>query len=290
MTFSWGDVKDEIERLYMKEGKSLDEVRDILKERRNFNPSVRAYKDKFEEWGYKKYNRRRREPLTQTRDLIRDLDLVKTTEIASALLANSDSEAVTANLGQVEQELELLASDAREQQMVLSKASRKRRREDAETDIDEVKHSIQRVAKLEASFTQMRKTLERVMTSVHVQTARPTGFASCWKQAPMTLEDAHGELLPLPLELVVSWEMLDSILLAHFRTLDGEKKVQKREFQIEDSMTGDALSRKNPWSQICKPGRKIDMSMIFKDVGKTSVVCPGCNTISKEKMGIQVEW
>ena len=62
-------------------------------------------------------------------------------------------------------------------------------------------------AKLEASFTQMRKTLERVMTSVHVQTARPTGFASCWKQAPMTLEDAHGELLPHPLELVVSWEV-----------------------------------------------------------------------------------
>jgi hypothetical protein len=39
MTFSWGDVKDEIERLYMKEGKSLDEVRDNLKEKRNFNPS-----------------------------------------------------------------------------------------------------------------------------------------------------------------------------------------------------------------------------------------------------------
>ncbi len=62
-------------------------------------------------------------------------------------------------------------------------------------------------AKFEASITQMRKTIERVMTSVHVQTARPTGFASCWKQAPMTLEDAHGRLLLLPLELVVSWEV-----------------------------------------------------------------------------------
>jgi hypothetical protein len=39
MTFNWGEVKAEIERLYMKEGKSLDEVRDILKAKRNFNPS-----------------------------------------------------------------------------------------------------------------------------------------------------------------------------------------------------------------------------------------------------------
>jgi hypothetical protein len=39
MTFSWGEVKDEIERLYMREGKSLKDVRDILKEKRNFNAS-----------------------------------------------------------------------------------------------------------------------------------------------------------------------------------------------------------------------------------------------------------
>jgi hypothetical protein len=39
MTFSWGEVKDEIERLYMREGKSLKDVCDILKEKRNFNAS-----------------------------------------------------------------------------------------------------------------------------------------------------------------------------------------------------------------------------------------------------------
>lgn len=62
-------------------------------------------------------------------------------------------------------------------------------------------------AKLETSITQMRKTLEKVMISVNLQTSGPTGFASCWKQEPMTLEDAHGKLLPLPVELVVSWEV-----------------------------------------------------------------------------------
>jgi hypothetical protein len=84
--------------------------------------------------------------------------------------------------------------------------------------------------------------------------------------------------------------MLDSILLGHFRAVIGEKKVQKREFEIEDSMTRSTLSRKMPWSQVCRPGRKIEMSMTFKDVGKNSVICPKCDTISKEKKGIQIEW
>jgi len=122
----------------------------------------------------------------------------------------------------------------------------------------------------------------------------------------MTLEDAHGNLLPLPIELVVSWEvrripqsliwgtnmsqMLDSILVSHFQALPGEKKVQNREFAIEDSETRGLLTRKDPWIAFSKPGRKIDMSMIFKDTGKTSVVCPKCDTISKENKGVQVEW
>lgn len=84
--------------------------------------------------------------------------------------------------------------------------------------------------------------------------------------------------------------MLDSILLSHFRTLAGEKKVQKGEFEIEDGLSRGKLVRTHPWSQISKPGRKIEMSMVFKDSSKTSVVCPKCGTISNEKKGVQVEW
>jgi hypothetical protein len=85
-------------------------------------------------------------------------------------------------------------------------------------------------------------------------------------------------------------QMFDNILLAHFRTLTGERKIQKGEFEIEDSISGSTLTRTSPWSQICKPGRKIDMSMIFKDIDKTSINCPRCDTLSKEKKGVQVEW
>jgi Ubiquitin-like domain len=84
--------------------------------------------------------------------------------------------------------------------------------------------------------------------------------------------------------------MLDSILLCHFRAIAGEEKVQKREFEIEDSANRSTLSRKRPWSQISKPGRKVDMSMIFKDIVKTRMVCPKCDTISREEKDVQVEW
>jgi hypothetical protein len=104
MTFNWGEVKAEIERLYMKDGKSLDEVRDILKATRNFHPSfvlafdavwnqrlltlqsIRAYKDKLEEWGYRKYNRRRKGAAAPTCDPVQDLKIGQTTESASALV------------------------------------------------------------------------------------------------------------------------------------------------------------------------------------------------------------
>jgi hypothetical protein len=84
--------------------------------------------------------------------------------------------------------------------------------------------------------------------------------------------------------------MFDDIILSHFRARAGEKKVQEREFEIEDSLTQVKLVRSIPWSQFSRPGRKIDMSIIFRDVGKGSVVCPKCDTISKEKKGVQVEW
>jgi predicted KAP-like P-loop ATPase len=39
MTFNWGEVKDDIERLYMKEGKSLKQVQEILEDKKNFSAS-----------------------------------------------------------------------------------------------------------------------------------------------------------------------------------------------------------------------------------------------------------
>ena len=68
------------------------------------------------------------------------------------------------------------------------------------------------------------------------------------------------------------------------------KRFLRGEYSIEDHLTGTTITKKRPWSAFAKPGLKIDMSMVFKDLRKTNAVCPGCDTISKEKKGRLVEW
>lgn len=82
----------------------------------------------------------------------------------------------------------------------------------------------------------------------------------------------------------------EELLQYFYKEGPGVKKVQRREYEIEDGRTRTALSRSQPWSFFAMPGRKVDMSMIFKDKSKTSVVCPKCDTISHEKKGILIEW
>jgi hypothetical protein len=43
---------------------------------------VRAYKDKLEEWGYRKYNARRKVPAAASLDVTRDLGDEKFTQVA----------------------------------------------------------------------------------------------------------------------------------------------------------------------------------------------------------------
>ncbi|KAH6699728.1 ankyrin repeat-containing domain protein [Leptodontidium sp. MPI-SDFR-AT-0119] len=54
MAKDWDRYKTEINTLYINDGKSLDDVRRILKGRHNFDASVRAYRMKLEYWGIKK--------------------------------------------------------------------------------------------------------------------------------------------------------------------------------------------------------------------------------------------
>ncbi|KAN0103398.1 hypothetical protein V8E51_011711 [Hyaloscypha variabilis] len=54
MAKDWDQYKTEIKTLYITNGKSLDDVRRILKGRHNFDASVRAYRMKLEYWGIRK--------------------------------------------------------------------------------------------------------------------------------------------------------------------------------------------------------------------------------------------
>ncbi|KAK2757644.1 hypothetical protein FQN54_004613 [Arachnomyces sp. PD_36] len=51
----WEDYKEEIKRLYIRQGKTLPEVMEILRKRRNFNKSKKQYETAFAKWGVRKY-------------------------------------------------------------------------------------------------------------------------------------------------------------------------------------------------------------------------------------------
>ncbi|KAF2276979.1 uncharacterized protein EI97DRAFT_432596 [Westerdykella ornata] len=52
--YDWSDKKDECYRLYVEEGKALEEVAAYFREK-GFEPSTRAFQAHFKQWGFQKY-------------------------------------------------------------------------------------------------------------------------------------------------------------------------------------------------------------------------------------------
>jgi hypothetical protein len=53
----------------------------------------------------------------------------------------------------------------------------------------------------------MRSWFSRLNDQIASLQITPRGLETHWKQAPVTLEDALGFLVPIPLELVNSWDV-----------------------------------------------------------------------------------
>ena len=84
--------------------------------------------------------------------------------------------------------------------------------------------------------------------------------------------------------------MLDMILLKRFEKRPGHQKVLKGEYAIEEGTTGRDVSRENELSFCFRPGQKVDMSMIFSDLGANSNYCPRCGTKSKDSAEARTQW
>ncbi|KAH6672379.1 Clr5 domain-containing protein, partial [Halenospora varia] len=59
MPKDWASHKAEVEQLYIEQGRTLKEVRDILKDRHGFSASVRAYRMRIDDWDLRKYRSRK---------------------------------------------------------------------------------------------------------------------------------------------------------------------------------------------------------------------------------------
>ncbi|CAJ0547916.1 Ff.00g046700.m01.CDS01 [Fusarium sp. VM40] len=71
MAKPWSEHRGTITKLYIHEGRTLEDVRNIMKVQHNFEASIRSYRQHFDKWEIGKYNckkreRRRRQSLTNT--------------------------------------------------------------------------------------------------------------------------------------------------------------------------------------------------------------------------------
>jgi hypothetical protein len=53
----------------------------------------------------------------------------------------------------------------------------------------------------------LKSTLSLLQSHILAQQATPRGIGIHWQQEPVTLEDALGFMIPIPLELVDSWDV-----------------------------------------------------------------------------------
>ncbi|CAH0052885.1 unnamed protein product [Clonostachys solani] len=61
MTKPWDKNRKEIVRLYIREGRTLQEVKGIMKAKHNFDASIRSYRQWFDKWDVTKYNCKKRQ-------------------------------------------------------------------------------------------------------------------------------------------------------------------------------------------------------------------------------------
>jgi hypothetical protein len=70
----------------------------------------------------------------------------------------------------------------------------------------------------------------------------------------------------------------------------GLEKIERREFEIQDSSRKRPINLLKPWDSVIMPGQKIDMSMIFREPNLPQGSCPGCQFINDGPGEDEVEW
>jgi molybdopterin-biosynthesis enzyme MoeA-like protein len=114
-----------------------------------------------------------------------------------------------------------------------------------------------------------------------LQTRVPREFKPCWIQEVVRFTDALGRVAPIHLELVNSWEVLESVLTARFKNVPGRQKVEVGEYALQDRVSLRDIKKSQPFEANFLPGRKIDMSIVFRTEYPTGNSCPGCNVESE---------
>jgi hypothetical protein len=94
------------------------------------------------------------------------------------------------------------------------------------------------------------------------------------------LEDALGRIACIPTEIITTFDEFQLILEKQFQHAPGLQKVKLREYALVDESTRETLDAHKSWDSAYIPGRKVNMSMVFKSLPVVrrldDLYCPGC--------------
>jgi hypothetical protein len=113
------------------------------------------------------------------------------------------------------------------------------------------------------------------------------------RQQPVCFEDAHGRIAPFHVEFINSFEAFQAVMEVRFRHVPGLKKVQNIQYAIHESTSKRKIDLTAPWESVFLPGRKVNMSMVFRRPQTSMSSCPAClteNEIEDSKEGSEIQW
>lgn len=152
------------------------------------------------------------------------------------------------------------------------------------TEIDELQSLVTNVMDSNVKIFTTVLQMQQQLSSLPVQIDR---------QQPIIFEDAHGRLTPFHIEFINSFEVFQAVLEARFQDVPGLKKVKSHEYAMQDVASRRKIDLTRPWESIFRPGRRVNMSMVFQQNEAQSSSCPGClstNTVVGEDTNDDVQW
>ena len=89
--------------------------------------------------------------------------------------------------------------------------------------------------------------------------------------------------------LILASQALIAILKVRFNDI-GLRKIEKRQFVLEDSRRKHGLDLAKPWTALIRPGQHLSMSMVFRQQQLSPGICPSCGGKNDELEVEEVTW
>jgi len=222
----------------------------------------------------------------------------------SRKLAYSNGESVSKRLGQVEER----ARSSHDKQESLFQEVRRSMTENNSL-LSSIRSTSTKIRTTLKWFHQLGEELKGVVHSiVKINIATYNAVMSLHAVLPgysdrilvhqsFTLEDAIGRVAPVHLQFINSWEAFDAVLEARFRTIQGLRKIQAKEYILQEKTSKKEVNRGWSWEGAFLPGQHIEMSLIFENKGDggykgTANSCPGCHggVLGSGNPDAEVQW